>query len=57
MNKKTPRQVKAHVLSGRSADDYNDRGDEHVTPAEHTFKVKNSTVTIPAHSITFVVIE
>ena len=57
MNKKTPRQVKAYVLNGRSADDYNDRGDEHVTPTEHTLKVKNSTVTIPAHSITFVVIE
>ena len=57
MNKKTPRQVKAHVLNGRSADDYNDRGDEHITPAEHTFKVKNSTVTIPAHSITFLTIE
>ena len=57
MNKKTPRQVKAHVLNGRSADDYNDRGDEHITPTEHTLKVKNSTITIPAHSITFLTIE
>lgn len=57
MNKKPLRQVKGYVLNGRSADDYNERGDEHITPMEQTFKVKNSVVTIPAHSITFLIIE
>ena len=57
MNKKEPHQLKGHVLSGRTADDYNDRGDEHVRPEEQTFRVRKSAVQIPAHSITFLTIE
>ena len=57
MNKKEPHELKGHVLSGRTADDYNDRGDEHVRPEEQTFYVRKSAVQIPAHSITFLTIE
>lgn len=57
MNKKEPSVLKGWVLAGRSADDYNDRGDEHVRPFEKTFAVSKSSINIPPHSITFVVIE
>jgi len=53
MGKKTPKQLNGWVLSGRTPDDYNDRGDEHVRPERQTLRVKNATVNIPAHSITF----
>ena len=41
----------------QGADDYNDRGDEHVKPEQHTFRVSNGTVTIPAHTLAFITIE
>jgi alpha-N-arabinofuranosidase len=54
---KQPRKVDAWVLSGRSEDDYNDRGDEHVRPVQQQLRVKDSSVSIPAHSITFLTLE
>lgn len=56
LGKNQPKQVKAWVLAGRSADDYNDRGDEHVRPELRTLKVRNGVVEIPAHSITFLIL-
>ena len=51
---KAPRKVRATVLSGQSKDDYNDIGHEdRVTPYGKTLPVKNGTVSIPAHSVTF----
>ena len=57
MGKKAPKQLNGWVLSGRTPDDYNDRGDEHVRPERQTLRVKNAMVNIPAHSITFLNIE
>jgi alpha-L-arabinofuranosidase len=57
MGMRQPKEVSAWVLAGRSADDYNDRGDEHVRPEQRKLKVKNSTVSIPAHSLTFITVE
>ena len=57
MNKKAPKKLNGWVLSGRSADDYNDRGDEHVKPEQHTFRVSNGSVTIPPHTVAFITIE
>lgn len=45
------------VMSGKSADDYNDRGDEHVRPEQQTIRVKDGIVSLPPHSITFLTIE
>lgn len=56
MGKKAPKTVSGWVLAGKSPDDYNDRGDEHVKPESRTFKVKDGTVSIPAHSVTFITI-
>lgn len=58
-----PRQVpgcrwlSAWVMSGKSADDYNDRDDEHVRPEQQTIRVKDGSVSLPPHSITFLTIE
>ena len=53
--KKAPKTVKATVLSGNSADDYNDLGREnHVIPHDTTLKVKDGRVEIPAHSFAVV---
>ncbi len=57
MGIKTPRKINARVLEGRSADDYNDIGDEHVKPVDTVLSVKDGTVAIPAHSVTFLFIE
>ena len=57
MNKKAPKKLNGWVLSGRSADDYNDRGDEHVKPEQHTFRVSNGSVTIPPHTVAFITVE
>ena len=37
--------------------DYNDIGVERVKPESRTLQIKNGTVTIPAHSVTFISIE
>jgi alpha-N-arabinofuranosidase len=58
MGLKTPRKVRARILSGNSALDYNDIGDEHVKPYDTTLPVgKDGTVSIPAHSVTFLFFE
>jgi alpha-L-arabinofuranosidase len=54
---KAPKKVSAKVLAGNSALDYNDIGDEHVKPFETTIPVKDGTVSIPAHSVTFLFFE
>ena len=55
--KRVPRRLTTKVLSGASADDYNDRGREAVVPKDVTLTVRNSQVRIPAHSLTFITIE
>jgi len=55
LGKKAPKQVKAVILSGRSADDYNDVGQENnVTPREAMLPVKDSSVILPAHSLVLI---
>ena len=54
---KAPKKVQATVLSGMSPDDYNDIGVERVKPESKTLQIKNGTVTIPAHSVTFISID
>ena len=55
---KTPKQVKAVVLSGASVDDFNDIGNENrVIPLEQTLKVNNGTVTLAPHSVTIISIK
>ena len=56
MGIKTPKKVSARILSGKSADDYNDIGDEHVKPYDTTLPIKDGTISIPAHSVTFLFI-
>ncbi len=56
--KASPKKIKAEILSGKSADDFNDIGAENrVVPFEKILSVKNSVVSIPAHSLTFLIIE
>ena len=57
MGLKAPRKVHARVLAGRSADDYNDIGDEHVRPVDVDLPVKDGAVAIPAHSVTFLFLQ
>ena len=58
LGKKVPKKVQARILSGKSADDYNDIGSEdRVKPYDTNLVVKDGTVTIPAHSVTFITIE
>ena len=57
MGLKAPKKVKSRILEGRSADDYNDIGDEHIKPCDTSLPVKDGTVVIPAHSVTFLFIE
>lgn len=58
LRKKTPKRLAGKVLSGNSTDDYNDIGAENrVIPRDETFTVKNSKVTLPPHSLTFLTIE
>ena len=57
MGKKVPKKVKAMILSGSSVDDYNDVGAERVKPFEDTLQVKNGTVSLSPHSVTFIFID
>ena len=58
MGIKAPKKVSARILSGNSALDYNDIGDEHVKPYDTALPVsKDGTVSIPAHSVTFLFFE
>ncbi len=51
---KTPNELKATVLCGRSPDDYNDVGQENnVVPEERIFEVKDGKISVPAHSLSF----
>jgi alpha-N-arabinofuranosidase len=51
----TPKQVQAVVLSGSSADDFNDVGNENrVVPTEKTLKVDKGLVTLPPHSVVII---
>ncbi len=54
---KAPRKVHARILSGRSALDYNDVGDEHVKPVDTTLPVRDGKVSIPPHSVTFLFLD
>jgi alpha-N-arabinofuranosidase len=50
----TPKQLSAVTLGGKSPDDFNDIGAENrVVPEETTLKVKDKTVSLPPHSVTF----
>ena len=57
MGIKTPKKVSARILSGKSADDYNDIGDEHVKPYDATLPIKDGIISVPAHSVTFLFIK
>ncbi|MBQ7180661.1 MAG: hypothetical protein IJR87_05145 [Bacteroidaceae bacterium] len=57
MGKKTPRKVQATILSGKSADDYNDIGQQRVKPFTQPLPVKDGIVNIPPHSLTVIEIE
>jgi alpha-N-arabinofuranosidase len=49
---KVPKEVSATLLSGASADDFNDIGAENrVIPIEKILKVTNGKITIPAHTV------
>lgn len=54
---KEPRKLKGTVLSGTSADDYNDIGKERVVPEERTFEVRDAAVVLPPHSLTLLRLE
>lgn len=56
MNIKPSRQLPAYILQGNSPDDFNDRGRENVIPKKAYLKVKNGDVELPAHSLTFIII-
>lgn len=58
MGKEVPREIEGKVLSGRSPDDYNDIGAENrVVPQDRRFRVKDSSVTLPPHSLVFLSIK
>lgn len=58
MGLKAPKSIKATVLSGSTPDDFNDIAHpDRVTPTPRTLKVASSSVTIPAHSLTFLTLE
>jgi len=51
----TPAKLEATVLSGNSPDDFNDVGAENrVVPQKTVFEVKDGTVTLPPHSLSFI---
>lgn len=52
--KKTPKTVKATILSGHGIDDYNDIDRDSVKPSEVVLKVKDGQVEIPAHTLAFI---
>jgi len=57
LNLKSTKKVKATVLSGKTADDYNEIGaEERVVPKEMTLSVKEGCVTLP-HSLTVLFFE
>lgn len=51
-----PNKVEAKVLSGETPDDYNDRGRENVVPKDLSLTIHNGKVKIPAHSLTFIML-
>lgn len=56
--KKAPKQLTGKVLTGKNPDDYNDIGAEsRVVPVNKTFRIKDSIVTLPPHSLVFLTIE
>ena len=58
MGKKETKEVKGTILSGKTPDDYNDIGAENrVIPRNETFKVNNSEINIPPHSLVFIYID
>ena len=58
IGRKSPKKISGKVLSGQSPDDYNDIGAENrVVPQDKIFVVKNSSVTLPPHSLVFLTIE
>lgn len=57
LGKKMPRKVQATILSGNSADDYNDIGQERVKPFTQSLPVKDGIVNIPPHSLTVIEID
>ena len=57
IGRKSPKKISGKVLSGQSPDDYNDIGAENrVVPQDKIFVVKNSSVTLPPHSLVFLTI-
>lgn len=51
----TPAKLEGTVLSGNSPDDFNDVGAENrVVPQKTVFEVKDGTVTLPPHSLSFI---
>ena len=57
MGKTAKSRVSAKILAGEGIDDYNDIGDESVKPYQTTLNVRNGSVSIPAHSVTFITID
>lgn len=53
----TPKRIRAKVLSGTTADDYNERGHERVVPKDVTLTMRNGRVSLPPHSLTFLTAE
>jgi len=49
-----PEKLNAVTLKGRSAEDYNDFGDERTTLQEMILHSLNGKITNPAHSVTFI---
>lgn len=55
LGKKAPIRLTGKVLSGKSCDDYNDIGAENrVVPKSRSFQVRNGTVSLPPHSLSFI---
>ncbi len=57
MGKTAKSRVSAKILAGEGIDDYNDIGDDSVEPYQTTLNVRNGSVSIPAHSVTFITID
>ena len=57
MGKTAKSRVSAKILAGEGIDDYNDIGDDSVKPYQTTLNVRNGSVSIPAHSVTFITID
>ncbi len=58
IGKKVPNTIDGQVLSGNSPDDFNDIGAENrVVPLKKTFKITDSKINLPPHSLVFVNVE